>query len=198
MNGSLSIHLNILIQPNIVDYRFTQIKLVMVIKWPKLINNKQSKVHMKCINKNFKIAHVLPEKQISESLRATIAQQVNKVHMRGLGLNTLFRFSTSRRSYERLSHHWKAAPARGFLSLKFSTVSAHTCNEPLNSWRHTMASSSVAARSSKYTYRSSGGTSADVNIEYSADLSALSRLEVKILVQNDFWGPTVIFFCGTV
>lgn len=43
-----------------------------------------------------------------------------------------------------------------------------------------MASSSVAAaRSSKYTYRSSGGTSADINIEYSADLSALSRLEVK-------------------
>lgn len=47
-----------------------------------------------------------------------------------------------------------------------------------------MASSSVAARSSKYTYRSSGGTSADVNIEYSADLSALSRLEVKITNPN--------------
>lgn len=42
------------------------------------------------------------------------------------------------------------------------------------------SSSSVAARSSKYTYRSAGGGSADINIEYSADLSALTRLEVKI------------------
>jgi len=41
-----------------------------------------------------------------------------------------------------------------------------------------MASSAVA-KTSKYTYRSAGGAgTADVSIEYSADLSALSRLEV--------------------
>lgn len=38
---------------------------------------------------------------------------------------------------------------------------------------------STAVKSSKYSYRSTGGGSADVNIEYSADLSALSRLEVS-------------------
>lgn len=37
---------------------------------------------------------------------------------------------------------------------------------------------SAVAKTSKYTYRSSGGGTTDVNIEYSADLSALSRLEV--------------------
>lgn len=48
-----------------------------------------------------------------------------------------------------------------------------------------MASSS-AVRTSKYTYRSTGGGSADVNIEYSADLTALTRLEDKIrLLQDD-------------
>lgn len=48
-----------------------------------------------------------------------------------------------------------------------------------------MASSS-AVRTSKYSYRSSGGGNADVSIEYSADLSALSRLEDKIrLLQDD-------------
>lgn len=42
--------------------------------------------------------------------------------------------------------------------------------------------SSSVARASKYSYRSSGGGgSADVSIEYSADLTALSRLEVKIM-----------------
>lgn len=43
--------------------------------------------------------------------------------------------------------------------------------------------SSSVARTSKYSYRSSGaaGGSADVSIEYSADLTALSRLEVKII-----------------
>ncbi|KAK0181732.1 hypothetical protein PV327_003988 [Microctonus hyperodae] len=49
-------------------------------------------------------------------------------------------------------------------------------------------SSSAIAKSSKYVYRSSGGASgtADVSIEYSADLSALSRLEDKIrLLQED-------------
>uniref|UniRef100_A0A1L8E5E1 Paramyosin n=1 Tax=Nyssomyia neivai TaxID=330878 RepID=A0A1L8E5E1_9DIPT len=45
---------------------------------------------------------------------------------------------------------------------------------------------SAAIKSSKYSYRSTGGGSADVNIEYSADLSALSRLEDKIrLLQDD-------------
>lgn len=41
-------------------------------------------------------------------------------------------------------------------------------------------SSSAIAKTSKYTYRSTGGGSgvADVSIEYSADLSALTRLEV--------------------
>ena len=37
----------------------------------------------------------------------------------------------------------------------------------------------ATSRTAKYTYRSSGGGTADVNIEYSADLSALSRLEVS-------------------
>lgn len=37
---------------------------------------------------------------------------------------------------------------------------------------------SAVAKTSKYTYRSSGGGTTDVNIEYSTDLSALSRLEV--------------------
>lgn len=42
--------------------------------------------------------------------------------------------------------------------------------------------SSSVARASKYSYRSTaGGGSADVSIEYSADLTALSRLEVKII-----------------
>ncbi|XP_014219968.1 paramyosin-like [Copidosoma floridanum] len=47
-------------------------------------------------------------------------------------------------------------------------------------------SSSAVAKASKYTYRSSGGGQADVSIEYSADLSALTRLEDKIrLLQDD-------------
>lgn len=41
-------------------------------------------------------------------------------------------------------------------------------------------SSSTVAKTSKYVYRSTGGGAADVSIEYSADLSALSRLEVRI------------------
>lgn len=48
-----------------------------------------------------------------------------------------------------------------------------------------MASSS-AVRTSKYSYRSTAGGNADVSIEYSADLSALTRLEDKIrLLQDD-------------
>ncbi|KYQ51217.1 Paramyosin [Trachymyrmex zeteki] len=48
-------------------------------------------------------------------------------------------------------------------------------------------SASAVAKTSKYTYRSAGGAgTADVSIEYSADLSALSRLEDKIrLLQDD-------------
>lgn len=48
--------------------------------------------------------------------------------------------------------------------------------------------SSSVAKTSKYSYRSTGGGggNADVSIEYSADLSALSRLEDKIrLLQDD-------------
>lgn len=43
-------------------------------------------------------------------------------------------------------------------------------------------SSSQAVRSSKYSYRatSTGPGATDINIEYSADLSALSRLEVRL------------------
>ncbi|XP_049296863.1 paramyosin, long form [Anopheles funestus] len=49
-----------------------------------------------------------------------------------------------------------------------------------------MSSSAVTTKTSKYTYRSTGGGTADVSIEYSADLSALSRLEDKIrLLQDD-------------
>ncbi|CAF4749534.1 paramyosin, long form [Pieris napi] len=44
---------------------------------------------------------------------------------------------------------------------------------------------SAVAKTSKYTYRSSGGGTTDVNIEYSADLSALSRLEDKIRLIHD-------------
>lgn len=48
-------------------------------------------------------------------------------------------------------------------------------------------SSAVQKTTTKtYTYRSTGGGNADVSIEYSADLSALSRLEDKIrLLQDD-------------
>lgn len=38
---------------------------------------------------------------------------------------------------------------------------------------------SSAMKSSKYSYRASSGGNADVSIEYSADLTALSRLEVR-------------------
>lgn len=41
--------------------------------------------------------------------------------------------------------------------------------------------SSATTRASKYSYRASSGGVADVNIEYSADLTALTRLEVKKL-----------------
>lgn len=37
---------------------------------------------------------------------------------------------------------------------------------------------SSATRASKYSYRASSGGIADINIEYSADLTALTRLEV--------------------
>nr|CAD7397695.1 unnamed protein product [Timema poppensis] len=47
-------------------------------------------------------------------------------------------------------------------------------------------SSAVSKTTKSYTYRSTGGGNADVSIEYSADLSALSRLEDKIrLLQED-------------
>ncbi|XP_071447025.1 paramyosin, long form [Hetaerina americana] len=47
-------------------------------------------------------------------------------------------------------------------------------------------SASVSKTTKSYTYRSTGGGQADVNIEYTADLSALSRLEDKIrLIQED-------------
>ncbi|XP_052861114.1 paramyosin, long form-like [Anopheles cruzii] len=49
-----------------------------------------------------------------------------------------------------------------------------------------MSSSAVTTKTSKYSYRSTGGGTADVSIEYSADLSALSRLEDKLrLLQED-------------
>lgn len=45
---------------------------------------------------------------------------------------------------------------------------------------------SSATRASKYSYRASSGGVADINIEYSADLTALTRLEDKIrLIQDD-------------
>lgn len=43
---------------------------------------------------------------------------------------------------------------------------------------------SSIARASKYSYRASSGGIADVNIEYSADLTALTRLEVKKQLSN--------------
>ena len=44
----------------------------------------------------------------------------------------------------------------------------------------------MSVRATRYSYRSAGtGGSADVNIEYSADLSALSRLEDKIRLLSD-------------
>ncbi|XP_017769103.1 PREDICTED: paramyosin, long form-like [Nicrophorus vespilloides] len=46
-------------------------------------------------------------------------------------------------------------------------------------------SSSSAVRTSKYSYRSTQGGNADVSIEYSADLSALTRLEDKIRLLHD-------------
>lgn len=40
--------------------------------------------------------------------------------------------------------------------------------------------SSSVAKTSKYSYRSTNGGNADVSIEYSTDLSGLSRLEVSL------------------
>lgn len=40
-------------------------------------------------------------------------------------------------------------------------------------------SSAVQKTTKTYTYRSGAGGNTDVSIEYSADLSALSRLEVR-------------------
>ena len=37
---------------------------------------------------------------------------------------------------------------------------------------------SIAKTTKSYSYRSTGGGNADIQIEYNADLSALSRLEV--------------------
>ena len=42
-----------------------------------------------------------------------------------------------------------------------------------------VAKSSSTTKTSKYVYRSSGGNAADVSIEYSTDLTALTRLEVR-------------------
>lgn len=47
-------------------------------------------------------------------------------------LSTLFWFSPSRRSYERLSHHWPGGAARGFLTLKFRRP-VHFLNDIENS-----------------------------------------------------------------
>lgn len=60
--------------------------------------------------------------------------------------------------------------------------------------------SSSVARTSKYSYRSSGaaaGNIADVSIEYSADLSALSRLEVIYFYTADQPAPTEIRAYGS-
>lgn len=47
-------------------------------------------------------------------------------------------------------------------------------------------SSSHAVRSSKYSYRASSTApgNADVSIEYVADMSALSRLEVRLCIDK--------------
>ncbi|CAH1394736.1 unnamed protein product [Nezara viridula] len=55
----------------------------------------------------------------------------------------------------------------------------------LNSPRTDLNMPLATSRTAKYTYRSSGGGTADVNIEYSADLSALSRLEDKIRLLSE-------------
>lgn len=46
---------------------------------------------------------------------------------------------------------------------------------------------SSTTRASKYSYRASSGGIADINIEYSADLTALTRLEVISLVTFSFF-----------
>ncbi|KAF4531500.1 hypothetical protein B566_EDAN004096, partial [Ephemera danica] len=46
-------------------------------------------------------------------------------------------------------------------------------------------SASVSKTTKTYTYRSTGGQNADVSIEYTADMSALSRLEDKIRLLHD-------------
>lgn len=48
----------------------------------------------------------------------------------------------------------------------------------------TVSKTSTTSKSSKYVYRSTGGAGADVTIEYSTDLSALSRLEVLFFCQS--------------
>jgi hypothetical protein len=55
---------------------------------------------------------------------------------------------------------------------------------------------SGTTKTTKYSYRqSSGGVgTSDVSIEYSADLSALSRLEVSNLHQIIFWKTQITLF----
>lgn len=74
--------------------------------------------------------------------------------------------TTVRRLTARGFLHWNYRRSVHFLRTKdFSTINM----------------SSSVARASKYSYRSTGGTAnADVSIEYSADLTALSRLEVNL------------------
>lgn len=53
--------------------------------------------------------------------------------------------------------------------------------------------SSSVAKTSKYSYRSTNGGDANVSIEYSADLSALSRLEVSGVKQRTKRISTIIY-----
>jgi hypothetical protein len=54
-------------------------------------------------------------------------------------------------------------------------------------------SATVSKTTKTYTYRSSGGGNADVSIEYSADMSALTRLEVSH-TSNAFFLPVCSFY----
>lgn len=57
-------------------------------------------------------------------------------------------------------------------------------------------SATVSKTTKTYTYRSSGGGNADVSIEYSADLSALTRLEVSntfLMLCSNYTNKNLLF-----
>ncbi|CAG9138345.1 unnamed protein product [Plutella xylostella] len=107
--------------------------------------------------------------------------QLGQAERRGAGGGNSIRAGGSRRLEGRGAGACARAAARP-LSLVERCPTGNVA--PSAELRRTSDMSTVA-KTSKYTYRSSGGGTTDVNIEYSADLSALSRLEDKIRLLHD-------------